>query len=201
MLYFISRSFSFFAVFPYHTFFGKQYEWRGENGYKDDDAQFPHRNNNFATFFCRFSFYFLRSISFLFSYFLPSSVFRASEVNHFPDDKSKKGRKNHRVRIRDFREGSGNPTVVRRQFFFFPIRRERKKRSYRISSLLQREERKYFVHFRGNKKGFFLIVGLTQLEPGEEGENFRDPFLRNMANWLVCKNCKIFPRPWTALHA
>ena len=41
--------------------------------------------------------------------------------------KAKKGRKNHRVRIRDFRQGSGNPTVVRRQFFFFFPRRERKK--------------------------------------------------------------------------
>ncbi len=84
----------------------------------------------FATFFCRFCF-----ISFA---AFPSSASPTSFLPLFFAQvksiisrtiKAKKGRKNHRVRIRDFRQGSGNPTVVRRHFFFLFSKTRKKKRS------------------------------------------------------------------------
>ena len=107
------------------------YEWTKKmGGNKNDDAQFSHRNNNLQRFFAVF-------VLFPSQHFLPPLLLPSFLPLFFAQVKSiisrtikaKKGRKNHRVRIRDFRQGSGNPTVVRRHFFFLFSKTRKKKRS------------------------------------------------------------------------
>ncbi len=129
--------------------------------------------------------------------FLPPSVFRASEVNHFPDDKSKKKRKKRKIIACGY-ETSAKDLGIRRSYVdnFFSFFQDAKEKTvaYRISSLLQREERKYFVHFRGNKKGFFLIVGLIQLEPGKGGGKFSRPFFAKYGKLASLQKLQDFPK-------